>query len=94
MKDYDKNKGSSYLKYWNVNNQYRLAMWQKCSVNGFKWADDISKFNDDFIENYNENNIEGYFLEVAVQYPKYFHQLCNDLPFFPERMRRAKVENL
>ena len=26
MKDYDKNKVSSYLKYWNVNTQYRWIM--------------------------------------------------------------------
>ena len=29
MKDYDKNKESSYLEYWNVSNVYGWAMLQK-----------------------------------------------------------------
>ena len=39
-------------------------------INGFKWEDDLSRFNERFIKNYNENSNEGYFLEVDVEYPK------------------------
>ena len=31
--DYDKNKKSSYLQFWNVNNLYGWAVLQKLSVN-------------------------------------------------------------
>ena len=36
MKDYDKNKELSYLKYWDVNNLYEWAVLQKLPVNGFE----------------------------------------------------------
>ena len=35
MKDYDKNKESSYLQYWDVNNLYGWAMSQKASSKYF-----------------------------------------------------------
>ena len=53
MKDCDKNKEFSYLKYWDVNNLYGWAMSQKLAVNYFKWVKDISEFNADFIKSYN-----------------------------------------
>ena len=56
MKDYDKNKESSYLQYWDVNNLYGWAMLQKLPVNNFEWIKDTSQFNEDFIKNYNEEN--------------------------------------
>ena len=68
MKDYDKNKESSYLQYWDVNNLYGCAMSQKLPVNNFEWIKVIFKFNKDFIKHYNEESDEGYFLEVDVQY--------------------------
>ena len=37
MKDYDKNKESSYLKYWDVNNLYGWTMSQMFPVNKFEW---------------------------------------------------------
>ena len=45
MKNYDKNKESSYLTYWDVNNLYGQAMSQKLSTFSFKWVEDTSQFN-------------------------------------------------
>ena len=56
MKDYNKNKASSYLQYWDGNNLYGCAMSQKLSVNNFEWIKDLSLFNEDFIKNYNEES--------------------------------------
>ena len=45
-------------------------MSQKLPVNGFKWIEDTSKINEEFIKNYDENNDKGYILEVDIKYPK------------------------
>ena len=73
MKEYDENKETSYLKYWDVNNLYGWAMSQKLSVNKFERIEDASQFHEDFIESYNEESNEGHFLEVDVQYPEKMH---------------------
>ena len=41
-KDYDKNKKSLYLQYWDVNNLYGWAMLQELPVNNFEWMKDTS----------------------------------------------------
>ena len=69
MKGYDKNNEVSNLKYLDVNNLYGWAMLQKFPVNSFEWIEDTSQFNEDFIKNHNQEN-DGYFLEVDVQYPE------------------------
>ena len=46
MKNYDKSIESSYLMYLDANNLYGWAMSKKLSVNGFKWENDLSKFNE------------------------------------------------
>ena len=81
MKVSDKNKESSYLKYWDVNTLYGLAVLRKLPVDGFKWVENKSQFNKDFIKKYNEHSDEGYISEVDVQYPENEHILHNDLRF-------------
>ena len=91
-----KNKESSYFRYWDVNNFYGEAMSQELPVNKLEWIEDNSQLNEDFIKNYNEESDEGYFLEVDVQYHlcticTKLHELHNNLPFLPERMKLGIV---
>ena len=87
MKDYDKNKKLSYLKYRNVNNLYGWVSLQKLPLNKLEWIKDTSQFNEDSINNYNEESDEGHFLDISIQYPENLDELHNDLPFLPERMK-------
>ena len=69
MKDYDKSKESSHLKYWDVNNLHGWAMpQQKLPVNNFAWIENTSQFDEDLINSYNEESHEGFFFQVDVQY--------------------------
>ena len=70
IKDYDKNKGLSYLKYWDINNLYGRTISQKLPVNKFEWTEDSFLFNEDFINKNNEESDVRYFLEFHVQYPE------------------------
>ena len=96
MKYYNKNIESLYLMYLGANNLYGWTMLQKLPVRGFKWIkkDDLLKFDEKFIKNYDENSDIGYILEVDVEYPKNLYKLHSDLPFLPERMETNKCRKL
>ena len=69
-------------------------MSEPLPVDGFKWMKYLSKIDEDFIENYDENNDKGYILEVDVEHPKNMHDLHSDLPVLLERMKIDKCKKL
>ena len=56
LKYYNEEVESSYLKYLYANNLYGWAMSRKLLVNGVKWVEELSQFNEDFITNYYEDS--------------------------------------
>ena len=94
MENYDKHKESSYIQYLDTNSLYGWAISQKLPVNNFKWVEDVSRINEEFIKNFNENSSKGYVLEVDVKYPKKLHDLHSDLPFLPKRIKIDKCKKL
>ena len=69
-------------------------MSQKLVVDGFKWIKKLSKIDECFIKNYNENSDKGYILEVEVEYPKNLFNLHRDLPVLFERKKIKKYNKL
>ena len=94
MKDYDKNKESSYLKYWNVNALYGLSMTQKLPVNNFEWIKDTFKSNEDFIKNITKKVMKDNFLKLMYNILKKLGELRNKLQFLPGRIKIEKGRKL
>ena len=65
MKDYDKNKESSYIQYWDINNLYEREMLQKLLLNNFERIKDTSQFNKVFIKNYDEKAMKDIFSKLV-----------------------------
>ena len=84
VKDYDGKKKSSYIQYLDANNLYGKAMTETLPVKGFRWMEDISKIDEDFVKVYNKNDNKGYILDVDVDYPSKLQNLHSDLPFLTE----------
>ena len=86
MKNYDKNKKSSYLMYLDANNLYGWTMSWKLPVEGFKWEINACRFG--------QYSNKGYIIDVTIDNPKDLHDLHSDLPFFPERMKINKCNKV
>ena len=67
-----------------ASNLYGWAMSKKLPINGFRFENDLSKFKENFIKNYNENSDTGYFLEISVEYPKKLFDSHKNVPFLPQ----------
>ena len=81
--------------YLDAKNLYGWAMYQRLPINGFKWENDISIFNENFIKNYGENSDVRYFLDVDIEYSKKLSDSHKDLPFLPHKKKKiGKVEKL
>ena len=94
MNNYDENKESSFLCYLDANNFYGYPMTKKLPVSSFNWVKNVSRIDEEFIKNYDENSNIGYFIKVHLEYPKELHDLHSDLPFLPEKMRINKHDKL
>ena len=89
MKTYNENSPSKYIMYLDANNLYGWAMSQYLPTGNFKWLSQkrIKKTN---LGKYTENSDKGLILEVDLEYPQELHNLHNDFPLGPEKIKVAK----
>ena len=83
IKNYNPEEVSKYIMYLDANNLYGWAMSQYLPTGGFKWLTekevDLSKYNDE--------SEKGLILEVDLEYPEELHDLHNDYPLAPEKIK-------
>ena len=68
--------------------QIKLSCWAMSpylSYNEFKWLSqkEIDKIN---LNGFNENSLDGYTLEVHLEYPDKLHELHNDYALAPQKV--------
>ena len=82
---YDSSQPSKYLMYLDANNLYGWAMMKPLPVGDFTWmGEEELKHWEDF----------PCILEVDLDYPQDLHDLHNDYPLAPERLKIENVEKL
>ena len=82
---YDPSRPSKYLAYLDANNLYGWAMMKPLPVGDFKWmtGEELKHWKD-----------FPCILEVDLEYPRDLHDLHNDYPLAPERLKIGGVEKL
>ena len=86
---YNENEPSKYLMYLDANNLYGWAMCQYLPTGGFKWLNEqeIKGLN---LKDSIKDSQKGLILEVDLEYPKELHDLHNDYPLAPEKIKVTK----
>ena len=72
--------------YLNANNLCGWVMSQYLSYSGFKWLN-WGKINRFDVNSIAENSPIGYTLEVDLEYPDGIHELYNNNPLAPEKLK-------
>ena len=94
MKHYDKNKESLYLKYWAVNNLYGWAISQKLPVNNFKWIEETSQLNKDFIKTVMKKIMKDIFLKLMFNIQKNYMNFMMTYLFYQKERKFKNSESL
>ena len=83
MKDFDENASEKHIMYLDANNLYGWAMSQYLPTGGFRWL------NEEFLllDDYTDDSDKGLILEVDLEYLDELHDLHNDYPLAPEKVK-------
>ena len=86
MNEYDEKASSKYIMYLDANNLYGWAMGQYLPTNNFRWMSDMGISKTD-LGKYKADGKKGLILEVDLEYPQELHDMHNDYPICPERVK-------
>ena len=91
MKEYNEKAPSKYIMYLDANNLYGWAMSQYLPTGGFRWMTQkqIDKID---LTKYEEDSRKGLILEVDLEYLEELHDLHNDYPLAPEKVKVNKYD--
>ena len=85
LKDYNPNMPSQHILYLDANNLYGWAMSKPQPHKNFKWMKE---------EELNNWESKPCILEVDLEYPKELHDLHNEYPLAPEKIKVNKIDKL
>ena len=85
MKTYDSNSPNKYITYIDANNLYGLAMSQPLPTHGIEWL------SEEELKNWRSHSCIP---DVDLEYPKEPHDLHNNYPLAPERLKIGGIEKL
>lgn len=86
---YNAKKPNKYIMYLDGNNLYGCVTSQYLPTGGFKWLPD-NKIGGLDLASIPEDSKKGLILEVDLEYPEELHDLHNDYPCAPEKMKVTK----
>ena len=82
---FDPSQPSKFITYLDANNLYGWAMMKPLPVGDFKWMEEKE------LKHWKDTPC---ILEVDLEYPRDLHDLHNDYPLAPERLKIKNVEKL
>ena len=83
--EFDPAEETNFISYLDAKNLYGWAMSKQLPTSGFKWMTDNALDDCKHL---------SCFLEVDLEYPEDLHDLHNDYPLAPERIKIINVEKL
>ena len=86
VEGYDSGKEKSFITYWDVNNLYGAAMLEYLPYDGFEWVDE-EEVSSIYYFSVSDSSYVGYILKVDLEYPSELHELHNDYPSAPEKLK-------
>ena len=89
MEEYNENVPSKYIMYLDANNLYGWAVSQYLPTGNFRWMKD-KEINKIDLGKYTADGKKGLILEVDLEYPRELHNLHNDYPVAPEKVKVSK----